>query len=48
VKHFIDEEGNIWKRFWIRERKRGKRQKVVINQIIASARILKSKEVPGL
>ena len=37
VKHFIDEEGRIRKRFWIRERKRGKRQEVVINQSIREA-----------
>ena len=34
VKHFVNDEGGIQKRFWIREQKRGKRQEVVINQSI--------------
>jgi integrase len=34
INHFVNSEGNIRKRFWIREQKRGKRQEVVINQSI--------------
>jgi len=37
VGHFIISEGKIRKRFWIRERKRGKRQEIVINQSIREA-----------
>ena len=32
--HFIDEQGRIRQRFWIKEKKRGKRQEVVINESI--------------
>jgi integrase len=31
IGNFLDEDGNIRRRFWIRERKRGKRHEVVIN-----------------
>jgi integrase len=34
IEHFVNREGKIRKRFWIREQKRGKRQEVVINQSI--------------
>jgi integrase len=34
VNHFFDEQERIKKRFWIKERKRGKRQEVVINTSI--------------
>jgi integrase len=32
--HFVDEKGKTKQRFWIRERKRGKRHEVVINNSI--------------
>ena len=32
--HFLDEQGRIKKRFWIKERKRGKRHELVINDSI--------------
>ena len=34
IDQFVNSEGIIRKRFWIREQKRGKRQEVVINQSI--------------
>ncbi len=34
VGHFVDEQGHIRQRFWIKEKKRGKRQEVVINESI--------------
>ena len=34
VAHFVDEQGHIRQRFWIKEKKRGKRQEVVINESI--------------
>ena len=32
--HFLDDQGRIKRRFWIKEQKRGKRQEVVINDSI--------------
>jgi len=37
INHFLDEQGRIKRRFWIKERKRGKRQEVVINTSIREA-----------
>jgi integrase len=37
IGHFIDENGKTKQRFWIRERKRGKRHEVVINDSIRGA-----------
>ena len=37
VNHFLDEQGRIKRRFWIKERKRGKRHEVVINTSIREA-----------
>ena len=37
VGHFVDEQGHIRQRFWIKEQKRGKRQEVVINESIREA-----------
>jgi integrase len=37
VGNFLDENGNRRRRFWVRERKRGKRQEVVINNSIREA-----------
>jgi len=37
VCHFLDEQGRVKRRFWIKERKRGKRQEVVINTSIREA-----------
>lgn len=37
IDHFLDEQGRIRKRFWIKERKRGKRHEVVINTSIREA-----------
>ena len=37
VSHFIDEQGRVKRRFWIKERKRGKRHEVVINTSIREA-----------
>jgi len=37
INHFLDEQGKIRRRFWIKERKRGKRQEVVINTSIREA-----------
>ena len=34
INHFLDEQGRIRHRFWIKERKRGKRHEVVINASI--------------
>ena len=34
INHFLDEKKRIKRRFWIKERKRGKRQEVVINTSI--------------
>jgi len=34
VAHFTDDQGQIRQRFWIKEKKRGKRQEVVINESI--------------
>jgi len=34
VSHVLDEKKNIRRRFWIKERKRGKRLEVVINESI--------------
>lgn len=34
VNHFLDEQGRVRRRFWIKERKRGKRHEVVINASI--------------
>jgi integrase len=34
VNHFLDEQGRINQRFWIKERKRGKRHEIVINTSI--------------
>lgn len=35
VHHFLDEEGGLRLRFWIKEAKRGKRQEVILNNSIA-------------
>ena len=32
IQHFIDDQGHIRQRFWIKEQKRGKRQEVVVNE----------------
>ena len=37
ISHFLDEQGRINRRFWIKERKRGKHQEVVINTSIREA-----------
>jgi len=37
VAHFVDKQGQIRQRFWIKEKKRGKRQEVVINESIREA-----------
>jgi integrase len=37
VLHFVDEQGHIRQRFWIKEQKRGKRQEVVVNESIREA-----------
>jgi integrase len=37
ISHFLDEQGRIKRRFWIKERKRGKHQEVVINTSIREA-----------
>ena len=37
VAHFLDEQGKIRQRFWIKEQKRGKRQEVVVNESIREA-----------
>ena len=37
VNHFLDEQGRVKRRFWIKERKRGKRHEVVINTSIREA-----------
>ncbi|MFZ0533599.1 MAG: tyrosine-type recombinase/integrase [Anaerolineales bacterium] len=37
VSHFLDDQGHIQRRFWIKEKKRGKRQEVVINESIREA-----------
>jgi site-specific recombinase XerD len=37
VGHFLDDQGTIRRRFWIKEQKRGKRQEVTINQSIREA-----------
>ena len=37
VAHFLDDQGQIRQRFWIKEKKRGKRQEVVINESIREA-----------
>ncbi len=37
ISHFLDEQKRIKRRFWIKERKRGKRHEVVINASIRDA-----------
>jgi integrase len=37
INHFLDEQGRVRHRFWIKERKRGKRHEVIINQSIQEA-----------
>lgn len=37
VNQFVDEDGKIRKRFWIREQKRGKRHEITINQSMKEA-----------
>jgi len=37
ILHFVDEQGHVRQRFWIKEQKRGKRQEVVINESIREA-----------
>jgi integrase len=37
VNHFLDEQGRVMRRFWIKERKLGKRHEVVINTSIREA-----------
>jgi integrase len=37
ISHFLDEQKRIKRRFWIKERKRGKRQEVAINASIREA-----------
>jgi site-specific recombinase XerD len=37
IGHFLDEQRKVNRRFWIRERKRGKRSEVVINRSIREA-----------
>jgi len=37
ISHFVDEQGRVKRRFWIKEQKRGKRHEVVINTSIREA-----------
>jgi hypothetical protein len=37
VAHLLDEQGKIRQRFWIKEKKRGKRQEVVTSESIREA-----------
>jgi integrase len=37
ITHFLDDQRQIRQRFWIKEKKRGKRQEVVINESIREA-----------
>lgn len=37
IGHVLDENKNIRRRFWIKERKRGKRHEVVINESMCAA-----------
>ena len=37
ITHFLDDQGKIRQLFWIKEKKRGKRQEVVINESIREA-----------
>jgi integrase len=37
INHFLNEQGKVKRRFWIKERKRGKRHEVVINTSIREA-----------
>jgi integrase len=37
INHFLDEQKRVKRRFWIKERKRGKRHKMVINSSIREA-----------
>ena len=37
VAHFLDDQGHMRQRFWIKEKKRGKRQEMVINENIREA-----------
>lgn len=48
VGHFIDEQGKLKKRFSIKEKKRGKRHDVVINQSIRDAFSEYKSEYPGI
>ena len=46
VNHFLDENGRIKNRFWIKEQKRGKRHKITINKSIREALTEYLKEYP--
>src|SRR5210317_1791869 len=48
VSHFFDDRQRIRKRFWIREKKRGKRQEIVINESIREALSEYIKAYPGI
>jgi len=37
INHFLDEQGKVKQRFWIKEQKRGKRHEVVVNASIREA-----------
>ncbi len=41
VSHFLDDQGHIRQRFWIKEQKRGKRLEVAINESIREALVLR-------
>lgn len=48
IRQFLDETGNIERRFWIKEQKRGKRHEVVINQSMREAFSDYLKEYPHI
>ena len=48
VGHFLDDHQRIKRRFWIKERKRGKRHEIVINNIIKEALEEYLKSSPGI
>jgi integrase len=37
IGHFLDEQGRLKRRFWVREQKRGKRHEIVVNNSIRAA-----------
>ena len=46
VDHFLDENGRIKSRFWIKEQKRGKRHEITINKSIQETLLEYLKEYP--